>query len=437
MKPGQRAGLVGTNTIRQNYSRESGLDYIVNNGGVIADAVSSMLWPGEANLHVSIVNWIKGTAEGKKRLSMQIGTVPDEGWSNIELDRIPSSLSFKLDVTKAQSLSANEKGGCYQGQTHGHDGFLLSDPSSAKALIKKEPRYADVVYPFLIGDDLIGELNSKPSRYVIDFNPLDLLDAKSYPAVFAQVKAKVLPARKAAAKEEEERNEPVLKRNPEAHVNRHHANFLRRWWIMSYPRSEMVEAISKKKRYLACGQVTKRPIFDFVSAKIRPNAMITVFAHDDDYSFGILQSGIHWLWFIERCSTLTERPRYTSNTVFDSFPWPQTPTAKAARKVADLGIKFREVRSSLRSKHKISYRELYQSLEGPGDNPLKKAQAHLDAAVRSAYNMPADADPLAFLLELNLKLAKLEEDGKEIVGPGLPAIINDKASFVTADCIKP
>ncbi len=41
MKPGQRAGLVGTNTIRQNYSREGGLDYIVQNGGTITDAVSS------------------------------------------------------------------------------------------------------------------------------------------------------------------------------------------------------------------------------------------------------------------------------------------------------------------------------------------------------------------------------------------------------------
>lgn len=41
MKQGQRAGLVGTNTIRQNYSREGGLDYIVNHGGEIVEATSS------------------------------------------------------------------------------------------------------------------------------------------------------------------------------------------------------------------------------------------------------------------------------------------------------------------------------------------------------------------------------------------------------------
>jgi hypothetical protein len=41
LKPGQRAGLVGTNTIRQNESREASLDYIVNHGGVITEAIST------------------------------------------------------------------------------------------------------------------------------------------------------------------------------------------------------------------------------------------------------------------------------------------------------------------------------------------------------------------------------------------------------------
>jgi type II restriction/modification system DNA methylase subunit YeeA len=38
LAPGERAGLVGTNTIRQNYSRIGGLDYIVRNGGTITEA---------------------------------------------------------------------------------------------------------------------------------------------------------------------------------------------------------------------------------------------------------------------------------------------------------------------------------------------------------------------------------------------------------------
>jgi hypothetical protein len=435
LKDNHRAGLVGTNTVRQNYSRESGLDYIVDHEGTITEAVSSMVWPGEANLHVSVVNWIKGKQPGKKRLSLQVGNDPEAGWSEIMLDRIPSSLSFSLDVTKAKKLEANANGGgCFQGQTHGHDGFLL-DPVAAKALIKSDPNYSKVIFPFLIADDLIGELDSKPTRYVIDFHPRDQLEAKQYKTVFNQVKNKVLPDRQAAATEEEERNKPVLDADPDAHVNTHHANFLKRWWLMSYPRPEMIEVISKLDRYLVCGRVTKRPIFEFASVKIRPNDALTVFAHDDDYSFGILQSGIHWRRFIERCSTLTERPRYTSNTVFDSFPWPQEPSSGTVRKIADAGIAFRKLRSDLRVKHNTSFRDLYRVLELPGEHPLKQAQAKLEDAVRAAYGMVEDSDPLAVLLELNLKLADDEGEGKTIRGPGLPDFINDRASYVTNDCI--
>jgi type II restriction/modification system DNA methylase subunit YeeA len=64
---GGRAGLVGTNTIRQNYSREGGLDYIVGNGGTITEAVSTQAWSGDADVHVSIVNWIKGSGERSQK----------------------------------------------------------------------------------------------------------------------------------------------------------------------------------------------------------------------------------------------------------------------------------------------------------------------------------------------------------------------------------
>lgn len=58
-RAGQRAGLVGTNSISQNRARSASLEYIVANGGVITDAVSTQKWPGEAKVHVSLVNWIK------------------------------------------------------------------------------------------------------------------------------------------------------------------------------------------------------------------------------------------------------------------------------------------------------------------------------------------------------------------------------------------
>ncbi|MBS0251299.1 MAG: class I SAM-dependent DNA methyltransferase, partial [Proteobacteria bacterium] len=435
LKPGQRAGLVGTNTIRQNYSREGGLDYIVSSGGTITEAVSSMPWSGEANVHVSIVNWIKGEDSGEKRLYLQVGNDPTAGWTFEDRPSISSALSFGFDVTKAIALRANALSkACHQGQTHGHEGFLLT-PDEAKMMIAADAKNKEVIFPFLIANDLIGGRRSLPSRFVIDFGEKDLLEAKAYKTPFARVEKLVLPDRKEAAREEAERNKPVLKRNPEANVNQHHANFLAQWWRLSYRRKKLMALLATVPRYIACGRVTKRPIFDFVSRDIHPNDAVMVFPLADDYSFGVLQSTMHWNWFTERCSTLTERYRYTSNTVFDSFPWPQSPTKAEVIAIAKAARQLRSERTRLRDMHDYSLRDLYRDIDGPGDHPLDAAQDALDQAVRKAYGMRVNADPLRFLFELNLSLGQLEAAKSPITGPGLPKAFQGLQDVFSKDAV--
>jgi hypothetical protein len=129
-------------------------------------------------------------------------------------------------------------------------------------------------------------------------------------------------------------------------------------------------------------------------------------------------------------------PRYTPDTVFDSFPWPQNPTEEQIRAVADAAVALRKLRRETMYGLNYSLRELYRTLEQPGDNPLREAHARLDAAVRSAYDMPLDADPLEFLLELNLAYAAKEKAGQQIAAPGLPPS-PEAPCLVTNDCIRP
>jgi hypothetical protein len=435
LKPGCRAGLVGTNTIRQNYSREGGLDQIVAHGGTITEAVASQPWSGEANVHVSIVNWIHGDAPGKKMLMEEIGTRGNTITHTWLLDRISSSLSAETDSSDARTLSAaRDSRACYQGQTHGHEGFLL-DPTEAQRMIQRDPQCVEVLFPYLTADELFSSSPPRPGRWVIDFHPRDVLAAGKYKEPFQQVRHSVLPTREAAAKEEEVRNQRVLAEDPRATVNRHHANFLRKWWLLSYPREEMIQAIGDLKRFVVCGQVTKRPIFEFISPAIRPNAALIVFPLADDYSFGIFQSDMHWRWFTSRCSTLTERFRYTSNTVFDTFPWPQSPTLKQAQAVAEAAVQLRSLRRRVMAENGWSLRDLYRTLETPGANPLNDVQDTLDAAVRAAYGMKKAEDVLAFLLRLNHEVATREERLEPVVGPGLPPCVSDSTPFITDDCI--
>ena len=435
MRVGQRAGLVGTNTIRQNYSREGGLDYIVSNGGTITDAVSTQVWSGDAVVHVSIVNWIKGAEKGTKRLAFQRGDHVDSPFEYYEVESINSALSLAIDLTSAKALSTNANSqACFQGQTHGHKAFLLPKREAEK-ILQSDKKYKDVLFPYLIANDLLGNYGSTPKRYVIDFRKHDVFSAQKYSTLFELTEAAVLPDRKKAAKIEQDRNSTALAKNPRAKVNHHHANFLKSWWKLSYPRDELMNKLEQLQRYCVCSRVTKRPIFEFISTKIHPNDALQVFPLADDYSFGVLQSDTHWEWFTARCSTLKGDPRYTSNTVFDSFPWPQNPSKAQVSKIARCAVELRNARQKVMQENRFGLRDLYRIMETSPNNPISDLRDELDTAVRSAYGIKKDDDILSFLLNLNHQLAQKEALGEKIVGPGLPPFIENPIEYISNDCV--
>jgi len=95
-----------------------------------------------------------------------------------------------------------------------------------------------------------------------------------------------------------------------------------------------------------------------------------------------LQSGLHFDWFKARYSTLGGTFRYTSDTVFDTFPWLPRPARGQLAEVAAAAVALRALRREVMAAHGWSLRQLYRTLDEPGDNPL-----------RTAYGMPAKADP--------------------------------------------
>ena len=225
---GHRAGLVGTNTIREVDTRKASLDYIVDNAGTITDAWSSLKWSGDAAVHVSIVNWIKGPYDGPRTLWL------DEGSTKIELPLITGSLSESLDLRTALDLRANQRPKVFfQGQTPGHTkGFVLT-PAQADALIRVDPKSARVLHPYIVGDELLHQ--GGPRRWVIDIDAPDATAAKAQaPGAYDRLRRIVLPDRERRAEEEQIGNAKALAASPGARVNWHHRNFLARWWQHSY-----------------------------------------------------------------------------------------------------------------------------------------------------------------------------------------------------------
>ncbi len=188
---------------------------------------------------------------------------------------------------------------------------------------------------------------------------------------------------------------------------------------------------------MVCVELTKRPIFCFVDAVIRPDKTLEAFAFEDDYSFGIIQSALHTQWFWAKCSNFKSDPRYTPESVFDTFPWPQSPTAKQVEAVAMAAVAVRRVRSEALAVTTGGLRAVYRTLELPGKHPLKDAHAALDAAVLAAYGFTPKKDLLAQLLALNLAVSAKEKAGHPVTSPGIPTTYTTPEKLITDDCIRP
>jgi hypothetical protein len=181
-----RPGLVGTNSISQNFGRGASLNFIVADGGVITNAVSTQDWPGEAAVDVSIVNWVK------KPPILPAAAVLD----GQDVPGITTSLrsAAVADVSMAARLDQN-RGHSFEGVKPGGTGFVLDADEAASLLEASDAEYATVVRPYVVGDDIANNPTQAPSRWIIDFGTMSLEEAMGYPAALAIVRERVKPVR--------------------------------------------------------------------------------------------------------------------------------------------------------------------------------------------------------------------------------------------------
>jgi hypothetical protein len=404
---GARAGLVGTSGVRVGKAREGSLDYIVANGGTITNAISSRLWPGEAALNVSMVNWVKGPSEGPHHLVVEEQVFP--------LHRIPTHLQLHADVSETRPISANDAGTA-MGVIFGSDFFRVDARSELRF---DDLRAKGVVRPIAAGTALLtGALESAPEYCVYLGDCKTEREAARHGGTgFAYLERELRPYVRS--------------------VEDKYSGWSDRWWQPLRPQSDFFEDVWSKKRVVACSSPQARPIFAFLSTKFVPTNTMQLFAFDDDYSFGIIQSGLHWEWTKAKGGRVTERIRYT-NDVWITLPWPQEPSENEVAAVASAAQNLRRVRDVFMNDNGWSLRALYQAAEVSGPHPLKDAQAALDETVRQAYGMPADQEATEFLFELNQLVAEDEAEGRKIQGPGVPTGLDARdPRWTSDDCIEP
>ena len=372
MRPGDRAGLVGTNSISQNRARGASLNYVVEKGGVITDAVSRQTWPGEAVVNVSIVNWVQQPDAPPERFVLD--AEPVEGINT----RLRES---KLAIEEYEPLLAN-KGRSFQGPIPVGAFYLSPDEADSLLSVSDNIDYSEVVRPYLIGDDIAEDPEQRPRRFVIDFGLRSLEEAMAFPDALVLVRERVKAARDA--------NKMKSRRE--------------RWWLFGSPAVEMRRALEPLTRYIAGNRIGKRFLFCWADASVCPSDLTIVFAFDDDYSMGILTSSIHGAWARAESSTLRVDLRYTPTSCFETFPWPQ-PDDAVRDEVGRIAKGLIDRRQAICVESEIGLTDLYNRVDEGAWSELSDLHRQLDEAVVRAYGWgrAVARDPL----EIKARLADL------------------------------
>jgi hypothetical protein len=343
-------GLLATNTVAQGDSREVGLDQVILASWTIPRAVPSRKWPGEASLEVAHI-WL--------RHGNWLGTyVLDEKY----VEGILPSLTSIGTVQGNPNLLCTNEDKSFQGSIVLGRGFVLG-PEEAQALIDKDPRNRDVLYPYLGGEDLNSRFDQSPSRWVINFHDWPLERAENYPDCMKIVLGEVKPER--------------IKNNRKIYRDK--------WWQYAEKRVSLYNTIEGMDRVLVKAQVSKTWGWTFVPNGWVYDAKLLVFAFNEEIEFAVLQSTFHWEWSIQYGTTLRLDMSYTPTTNFETFPFPDNILS-----LDNIGESYYSHRKSIMLTRQEGLTKTYNRFHDPHETAediaqLRELHKEMDEAVAREY----------------------------------------------------
>jgi len=370
LRDGGGFGLLAVNTIAEGDTRQVGLEAMLGAGAVIHAAYPNEPWPGKAAVITSRVHVHKGEWSGERSL----------------LGRPAPFISAFLSDREEWSperLKANE-GLAYQGSIVLGMGFVLL-PDQASMMLEADPKSAEVIFPYINGDDLNSDPEQKPSRWVINFWDWPETKAKTYTLPYKwledNVKAERLANKDKGARE--------------------------KWWLFLRARSELYHAIgrgrhfvrhpdgwspnrSQPARVLAITRVSKTLAFSFVDSNIVFSDATVAFSLGRGRDFALLQSNVHAVFAWQHASRLKSDLRYSQTDALEPFAFPEGFSGGSNDSLDGLGERLHEARIEVMRTDRIGLTKLYNRFHtdtehDPRIKNLRELQREMDAAVASAY----------------------------------------------------
>lgn len=325
--------LISTNTIAQGRAREDGLDVIKNKGGSINHAVKSMKWPGVAAVEVSLVTISKMNWNGPFVLNGKSVKTISPYLDDSEVQGNP----WKLRVNECKS---------FQGSIVLGKGFVL-ETHEAEALIIKDPRNKDVLFPYLNGDDLNNSPAQRPSRWVINFFDWPEEKAKTYSDCYEIIERLVKP----------ERQRWVLNKDGNENIGKYALRkpLPEKWWIYGEKRPALYQAIVSLEEILVINRYSKHIQFGFSKASVVYTDSIVVFSLAKT-NFSVLSSELHNHWAWKNSSTMGNSTiRYSPSDCFETFPFPKN----VPNSLDQIGSEYYDQRGFLMKNLQLGLTQLY------------------------------------------------------------------------------
>lgn len=349
-------GLIATNTIAQGGTREVGLDQMVRSGFTITRSIQSHQWPASsANLEFAAVWGSLG------EVLEQVPRVSD----GAVVKRIGTLLEPIGRIDGVPVRLRENAGTAFEGCKPYGMGFVL-EPDEAAAWIDVDARNAEVVFPYLNGEDLNSRADASPSRWIIDFNDMTEEVAASYTMPFKRVLDTVKPER--------------AKNNRKVYRDY--------WWQFGERRPSLRAAIGDMGEVIAMAKVSRTvmplrlPTGQVFSEKVQ------VFAIDRFGDQSVLSSSLHQMWAIKYGPTMRTDPTYSITDVFETFPRPES-----TKWLDRIGQILDEERHEIMLRRNLGLTKLYNLVNDPeitdSADPdvarLRTIHVELDEAAMDAY----------------------------------------------------
>lgn len=363
LTPRGNLGLIATNTVAQGDTRQVGLDRIVADGFTITRAIQSRSWPvATANLEYAAV-W--GTRD---TVSASAPRIADDA----QVARV-STLLEPAGRVDGDPIRLTENAGigfigCYVLGM----GFIL-EPDEAKTWIKEDPKNAEVLFPYLNGEDLNSRPDASAPRWAIDFNDRPEEDARKYHFPYKRIVDRVKSERQ---RTKSDGTYQLRKPLPQ------------RWWQYGDKRPALRKAISGLDEVLVIALVGKTVMPMRVPTGQVFSHRLAVFATDSFVDQAVLSSNVHQVWAIKYSSTLETRVNYAPSDVFSTFPRPES-----TDQLAEIGRILDIERRKIMLRRVLGLTKLYNLVNDPdvadaADRDvarMRELHTELDHAVMDAY----------------------------------------------------